>query len=293
MAAPFWDGLRGWLLGEEEGSMLWALAFTCTVALVPALLVAKGSRAAPTSGRRRLQRPPSGAPDGAAGQARPREPEHLLCPVTQALFRDPVFVVDSGNTYEREALMDYWERVGEARDPLTNLALESREVRTNWAVRREVQAFLGAHPDFTPEGWDTREMLPPDRPRAAPRPPEAPPPPEPNDAEPGLPEAARAHCAALAAASGGALDEATVAHLAQAFGVDAELLRQHFGRRRAEPPEGGGAAEALPATVRVHCAPIAQAHGGFIPEAILRHLATSLGADEAAMRAAYGRPAAE
>ena len=29
------------------------------------------------------------------------EPEVLMCPITRAVFRDPVFVFDSGHTYER------------------------------------------------------------------------------------------------------------------------------------------------------------------------------------------------
>jgi hypothetical protein len=33
------------------------------------------------------------------------EPTHLLCSITLALLRDPVFVPQSGNTYERDALV--------------------------------------------------------------------------------------------------------------------------------------------------------------------------------------------
>ena len=36
------------------------------------------------------------------------EPEHLLCPITRAMFRDPVFVPASGNTYERAAVARFW-----------------------------------------------------------------------------------------------------------------------------------------------------------------------------------------
>jgi hypothetical protein len=32
------------------------------------------------------------------------EPVHLLCPITRVMYRDPVFVAESGNTYEREAI---------------------------------------------------------------------------------------------------------------------------------------------------------------------------------------------
>ena len=32
------------------------------------------------------------------------EPERLTCPITRGLFKDPVFVPESGNTYEARAL---------------------------------------------------------------------------------------------------------------------------------------------------------------------------------------------
>ena len=72
----------------------------------------------------------------------PDEPAHLLCPITRAMFRDPVFVPCSGNTYEREALEKFWSSApGRARDPLTNVETRanSRVVYTNWDKRREVR----------------------------------------------------------------------------------------------------------------------------------------------------------
>ena len=33
------------------------------------------------------------------------EPEVLLCPITRAVFRDPVVLFDSGHTYERSAVL--------------------------------------------------------------------------------------------------------------------------------------------------------------------------------------------
>ena len=32
------------------------------------------------------------------------EPEELMCPITRAVFRDPVMLFDSGHTYERSAI---------------------------------------------------------------------------------------------------------------------------------------------------------------------------------------------
>ena len=90
------------------------------------------------------------------------EPEELLCPITRTVFRDPVFVFDSGHTYERSAILSHFERNG-AKDPLTRLALSSTKVKTNWAMRNVVQAWLDKHPGVTPDGWDSRELLEPSK----------------------------------------------------------------------------------------------------------------------------------
>ena len=90
------------------------------------------------------------------------EPEVLLCPITRVMFRDPVMVVDSGHTYERSAILSHFERNG-AKDPLTRRALSSTKVMTIWAMRNVVQAWLDRHPDVTPDGWDSRELLEPSK----------------------------------------------------------------------------------------------------------------------------------
>eukprot|EP01045_Picozoa_sp_COSAG04_P044881 COSAG04_NODE_15452_length_531_cov_1.312500_1_plen_127_part_10 len=74
------------------------------------------------------------------------EPESLCCPISRCLFRDPVFVPGSGNTYERASIERFWA-TGKARsrrrDPLTNTKLAAGEsaLFTNWHVRREVASF--------------------------------------------------------------------------------------------------------------------------------------------------------
>ena len=90
------------------------------------------------------------------------EPEVLMCPITRTMFRDPVMVVDSGHTYERSAILSHFERNG-AKDPLTNRALSSTKVMTNWAVRQFAQDWLDRHPGVTPDGWDSRELLEPSK----------------------------------------------------------------------------------------------------------------------------------
>ena len=83
-----------------------------------------------------------------------------MCPITRAMFRDPVIAVESGHTYERSAILSHFERNG-AKDPLTNRALSSTKVMTNWAVRQFAQDWLDRHPGVTPDGWDSRELLEP------------------------------------------------------------------------------------------------------------------------------------
>ena len=91
------------------------------------------------------------------------EPEVLLCPITRTVFRDPVFVLESGHTYERRAILSHFERNGVPKDPLTRRALSSTKVMTNWAMRNVVQDWLDRHPGVTPDGWDSREILEPSK----------------------------------------------------------------------------------------------------------------------------------
>ena len=90
------------------------------------------------------------------------EPEELICPITRNMFRDPVIAVESGHTYERNAILSHF-RCNGAKDPLTGLALSSTKVMTIWAVRQIVQAWLDKHPSVTPDGWDSRELLEPSK----------------------------------------------------------------------------------------------------------------------------------
>ena len=90
------------------------------------------------------------------------EPESLCCPISRCLFRDPVFVPGSGNTYERASIERFWA-TGKARsrrrDPLTNTKLAAGEsaLFTNWHVRREVASFLERQPSsWVPTGWPDR-----------------------------------------------------------------------------------------------------------------------------------------
>lgn len=73
------------------------------------------------------------------------------------MFRDPIFT-DAGNTYERAAIVELWQRREEFYDPLFNTVSAKGGLRTNWDKRREVQEFLTERPAYIPNGWDSREV---------------------------------------------------------------------------------------------------------------------------------------
>lgn len=105
---------------------------------------------------------PHAATSASAASARCEEPEALLCPITRVMYRDPVFVPEAGDTYEREALLRFWNANPHRRprDPLTNRQLLSRSLFVNWAKRREVSHWLDVHPDSVPDGWAGRGDVP-------------------------------------------------------------------------------------------------------------------------------------
>ena len=88
----------------------------------------------------------------------PAPPANLVCPISFNMFRDPVMVVESGHTYDRNEITQHFAHNN--RDPKTNLPLRSTRVVTNWGVRDAVEEWLDRHPDVTPDGWDSRELLP-------------------------------------------------------------------------------------------------------------------------------------
>ncbi|CAK9194271.1 unnamed protein product [Sphagnum jensenii] len=70
-------------------------------------------------------------------------PDHFCCKITMDLFRDPV-ITPSGVTYERSALMEHLQKVGNF-DPLTRAPLTTEQVFPNLALKEAVQAFLAEH----------------------------------------------------------------------------------------------------------------------------------------------------
>lgn len=102
------------------------------------------------------------------------EPEDLLCPITKVMIKDPVVTL-AGHTYERSALLQFWQSRQRYIDPNTNTTLSSNTLITNWDKRRAVASWLDQNPDAIPHGWQSRELPPacatptPTRPAAVPR----------------------------------------------------------------------------------------------------------------------------
>ena len=78
-------------------------------------------------------------------------PDHLCCPITCELFRDPVMLVASGHTFEREAA-EAWLAAGNATCPMTRLPVAqagrgapmSAALVPNIAMRHAVEAHVVA-----------------------------------------------------------------------------------------------------------------------------------------------------
>jgi len=86
------------------------------------------------------------------------EPASLLCPITLMMYRDPVVAAESGQTYERWAILEHWRRKKGPHDPLSNLWLKSGRLSTDWSKRQDVNDFLAIHPSHVPDGWSDRKI---------------------------------------------------------------------------------------------------------------------------------------
>ena len=87
------------------------------------------------------------------------EPDHLHCPITQVMFKDPVMLVSSGHTYERQAILRHLTLFNS--DPVTNRNIKNNTIVINWVVRKSVEQWLDNHPAVIPSGWKDRCVSPP------------------------------------------------------------------------------------------------------------------------------------
>eukprot|EP01026_Neomeris_dumetosa_P055907 TRINITY_DN509_c0_g1_i2.p2 TRINITY_DN509_c0_g1~~TRINITY_DN509_c0_g1_i2.p2 ORF type:complete len:197 (-),score=23.19 TRINITY_DN509_c0_g1_i2:2489-3079(-) len=69
------------------------------------------------------------------------DPLDLCCPITQELFKDPVLLVNSGHTYEREAIEQWLTGERRRTDPITGQTLSEFVLVPNFAVRKAVDLW--------------------------------------------------------------------------------------------------------------------------------------------------------
>ncbi len=70
-------------------------------------------------------------------------PEDILCPITSQIMTEPVMLIDSGNTYEREGILQWLEKNNT--DPLTNEILNNKSIKPNLMAKRLIVSFLDKH----------------------------------------------------------------------------------------------------------------------------------------------------
>ena len=90
--------------------------------------------------------------------------DHLICSITGAMFKDPMLVVDSGQTYECRAIQEHFRKNGFS-DPMTRIPCSSNpKLVPNFLARRGVQAWLEQNPETIPDGWSNRRVGKPSKP---------------------------------------------------------------------------------------------------------------------------------
>ncbi len=119
-------------------------------------LVRQGQRA--VSGFRTLARPAATAEQAPVTEEE-EEPDELCCPITFRMYRDPVMLV-TGHTFEREAIVGFWERTPLGNPLGTGDRLQSGKMIINYGVRGQVDKWLEHHPGVTPGGWPSRDIGP-------------------------------------------------------------------------------------------------------------------------------------
>ena len=71
-------------------------------------------------------------------------PNDFVCPISMELIVDPVVLLETGNSYDRESLMAWFDQ-GHVRDPLTNLPVPRENIAPNDVLRRRIEAWRARH----------------------------------------------------------------------------------------------------------------------------------------------------
>lgn len=88
-------------------------------------------------------------------------PEDITCPITRQIMTDPVILVESGHTYEREAILKHLQR--RKTDPLTNQIIVSTMLAPNHMAKKLISSFLDQqkkiHPNITDETYLPESLI--------------------------------------------------------------------------------------------------------------------------------------
>ncbi|GAQ78705.1 hypothetical protein KFL_000170510 [Klebsormidium nitens] len=72
-------------------------------------------------------------------------PDEFLCPITVLLMSEPVLLVETGHTFEKSAIEQWFDR-GNRTCPLTGVVLTSTQVSPNLTLRKLIQDWAARHP---------------------------------------------------------------------------------------------------------------------------------------------------
>ncbi len=67
-------------------------------------------------------------------------PEDILCLIIQQIMTDPVMLMESGHTYEKEAILKWFEK--KDIDPATGRKIIAKTIAPNIMARKMVTSFL-------------------------------------------------------------------------------------------------------------------------------------------------------
>ncbi|GLC57793.1 hypothetical protein PLESTB_001267600 [Pleodorina starrii] len=164
--------------GDDEDSAMGAPPAAAAVQRQPAAAGASAAVAEAAADRPTTPPQPGGAATAAsvAASAAPAAALSVLlsfvCPISMTIMRDPVILVESGHTFERETIEAHFRNSD--KNPLTNLRLSSKTLVPNLGLRGAIEEWLSKHgltadqADELPSGGGPSTQAPEAAPAAAP-----------------------------------------------------------------------------------------------------------------------------
>jgi hypothetical protein len=69
--------------------------------------------------------------------------ENLYCPISSKLMKDPVILIENGQTYDKESIEE-WVKNHDT-NPLTNEKLTNKQFVTNFTIKKVVEEWITKH----------------------------------------------------------------------------------------------------------------------------------------------------